>query len=63
MAELTEEISKELREFTIEEKMRSSQSLMSLHATSSSWTTQKKFEFHYGQYRAYQEILSMLKNM
>lgn len=58
-----EEINKKLLIFTIEEKMKASQSMMSQNSTSQSWTDQKKFEFYYGQYMAQKEIITMLNNM
>jgi len=47
----------------IEDKLNVSQTLMNHYKTSGSWTDQRKFEYYYGQYMAFKEMLTMLKNI
>ena len=63
MSELNTEVSKELLVVTITEKMDVSQTLMNHYKTSGSWTNQRKFEFYYGQYMGFKEVLTMLNNI
>jgi hypothetical protein len=63
MAELTKDIDRELLVFNIGEKMDMSQTLMNHYKTSGSWTDQRKFEYYYGQYMGFKEVLTMLNNI
>jgi len=47
----------------IEDKLNVSQTLMNHYKTSGSWTDQRKFEYYYGQYMAFKEMLTMLNNI